>query len=64
MQVEGGMETTGARTMTRQEIEMKIIEVARMSAETNKTHCLLRLSGRLQYLFEQLDATATKEETK
>ena len=42
--------------MDKQEITDKIIEVARMMARTRDTEYMQRLGGRLEVLFEQLDA--------
>ena len=42
--------------MTRQEIEKKIIEVARRISIETDSDCVQRLAGRLEVLFEQLNA--------
>jgi tRNA(Ser,Leu) C12 N-acetylase TAN1 len=47
--------------MDRQEIERKIIELARKVAESETSDWRARLAGRLDYLFEQLDALAKQE---
>jgi hypothetical protein len=41
--------------MDKQEIERKIIEIARKVAESTDSNSMARLSGRLQCLFEILD---------
>ena len=42
--------------MDKQEIERKIIEIARMVSEQDHGVTIYRLSGRLQVLFKILDA--------
>ena len=49
--------------MTRQEIEKKIIEVARRISNEYSADVLQRLAGRMEVLIAQLDALP-KEETK
>jgi hypothetical protein len=45
--------------MDRQEIERKIIEIARKVADPLQDSKLHRNAGRLEYLFEQLDKLTT-----
>jgi hypothetical protein len=50
--------------MDRQEIERKIIEVARQVSESASSDWRARLAGRLEVLFEQLDALPNQEVKK
>ena len=47
--------------MDRQEIERKIIEVARKVSKCYDSTEKSRLAGRLEYMFEQLDALQNQE---
>ena len=49
--------------MTRQEIERKIIDVARRISNEYNGDCLQRLAGRMEVLIAQLDALP-KEQPK
>ena len=47
--------------MDKQEITDKIMEIARMVADQDHGVTIYRLSGRLEVLFEQLDALQNQE---
>jgi hypothetical protein len=50
--------------MTKREITDKIMEIARKVADPFQESKLHRNAGRLEYLFEQLDAIDTKDAGK
>ena len=52
------------KPMTKPEITRKIIEIARDVADPGQDQLIFRNAGRLEVLFEQLDAIDTKDAGK